>query len=198
MINNVAFGASSNISNFSKVQNEVEPASALKTKSAERDVFVRSANTEMFSEIKRTAKSLTQDDAHSLAQKYDVTNMTRNEFNQLLSELRNMGIINSQDFSVGYGGEIPHDLKEGEVRMTYGAPDESIRWPMGNERVDFIKLLRSCANYCSDFAADQEEDSDGRKVGNSLADSYHRLIDVLEQIKKAEKENKSASTSKVD
>ena len=197
MINNVAFGASSNISNFSKVQNEVEPASALKTKSAERDVFVRSANTEMFSEVKRTAKSLTQDDAHSLAQKYDVTNMTRNEFNQLLSELRNMGVISSQDFSAGYGGEIPCYLKEGESVMTEG-PLEEPTWPMGNERVDFIKLLRSCANYCSDFAADQEEDSDGKKVGNSLADSYHRLIDVLEQIKKAEKENKSASTSKVD
>ena len=33
--------------------------------------------------------------------------MTRNEFNQLLGELCNMGVIGSQDFSAGYGGEIP-------------------------------------------------------------------------------------------
>lgn len=195
MVNNILLGASPSIPNSAKVQSKVGTTLPLKTDSAKRDVFVRSANTEMPSEIKRTTKSLTSDAAQSLAEKYDVTNMTRNEFNQLLSELRNMGIISSQDFSVGYGGEIPDDLKDGEVRMTYGAPDESVRWPMGNERVDFIKLLRSCANYCSDFAADQEEGSDGRKVGNSLSDSYHRLIDVLEQIEKAE-EDKNESISK--
>ena len=61
--------------------------------------------------------------------------------------------------------------------MTEG-PLEEPTWPMGNERVDFIKLLRSCANYCSDFAADQEEGSDGRKVGNSLSDSYLSLIHI--------------------
>ena len=110
--------------------------------------------------------------------------MTRNEFNQLLGELCNMGVIGSQDFSAGYGGEIPCYLKEGESVMTDG-PLEEPTWPMGNERVDFIKLLRSCTDYCLDFAVGQEENSDGRKVGNSLADLYHCLIDVLEQIKKA-------------
>lgn len=195
MVNNILLGASPRSPIQPRFQSKVGTTLPLKTDSAKRDVFVRSANTEMPSEIKRTTKSLTSDAAQSFAEKYDVTNMTRNEFNQLLSELRNMGIISSQDFSVGYGGEIPDDLKDGEVRMTYGAPDESMRWPMGNERVNFIKLLRSCANYCSDFAADQEEGSDGRKVGNSLSDSYHRLIDVLEQIEKAE-EDKNESISK--
>ena len=192
MMDHIILGANQSISSSARVENKVRSASPLKTESSDKDVFVRSANTEMPSEIKRTTKSLTSDVAQSLAEKYDVTNMTRNEFCQLLGELRNMGIISSQDFSVGYGGEIPHDLKEGEVRMTYG-PLEEPTWPMGNERADFIKLLRSCADYCSDFAADQEEGSDGRTVGNSLAGSYHRLIDVLEQIKKAEKDkNESA------
>lgn len=195
MIENIILGANQRTSNSARVENKVRSASPLKTESSNRDVFVRSANTEIPLEIKRTTKLLTSDTAQSLAEKYDVTNMTRNEFNQLLNELRNMGIISSQDFSVGYGGEIPNDLKEGEVRMTYG-PLEEPTWPMGNERVDFIKLLRSYADYCSDFAADQEEGSDGRKVGNSLSDSYNRLIDVLEQIEKAE-ENKNKSTSKV-
>lgn len=195
MVNNICLGASPSIPNSAKVQSKAGTTLPLKMDSAKRDVFVRSANTEMPSEIKRTTKSLTSDTAQSLAEKYDVTNMTRNEFNQLLSELRNMGIISSQDFSVGYGGEIPCYLKEGESVMTEG-PLEEPTWPMGNERVDFIKLLRSCANYCSDFAADQEEGSDGRKVGNSLSDSYHRLIDVLEQIEKAE-EDKNESASKV-
>lgn len=190
MIDNIGFGATPGISNSDKVQSKAKSALPLKTESSKRDVFVRSANMGMSSEIKQTTKSLKPDDAHSLAQKYDVTNMTRNEFSHLLGELRNMGIINSQDFSVGYGGEIPCDLKDGEVRMTYG-PLEEPTWPMGNQRVDFVKLLRSCANYCSDFAADQKEGSDGRKVGNSLTDSYHRLIDALEQIKKAEKEDEA-------
>ena len=192
MMDHIILGANQSISSSARVENKVRSTSPLKTESSNKDVFVRSANTEMPSEIKRTTKSLTSDAAQSLAEKYDVTNMTRNEFCQLLGELRNMGIISSQDFSVGYGGEIPCYLKEGESVMTEG-PLEEPTWPMGNERADFIKLLRSCADYCSDFAADQEEGSDGRTVGNSLAGSYHRLIDVLEQIKKAEKDkNESA------
>lgn len=190
MINHIISATTTGTSNSSKLQGKAESTLPLKTEFSKKDVFVRSAHAEIFPEMKQTTKSLKPDDALALAQKYDVTNMTRNEFNQLLGELRNMGVIGSQDFSAGYGGEIPHYLKEGESVMTYG-PLEEPTWPMGNERVDFIKLLRSCADYCSDFAAGQEENSDGRKVGNSLADSYHRLIHALEQIKKAGEENKS-------
>ena len=186
-INHATLGASQGASNLTKLPNKTF---ARKAESNQKDVFVRSASTEQSAEVKQTPKSLKPDVAYSFAQRYDVTNMTRDEFSHLLGELRNMGVISSQDFSVAYGGEIPSDLKPGEVRMTYGAPDESMRWPMGNERVDFIKLLRSCANYCSDFAADQEEGSDGRTVGTSLSNSYHRLIDVLEQIKKAGERDK--------
>ena len=93
MMDHIILGANQSISSSARVENKVRSTSPLKTGSSDKDVFVRSANTEMPSEIKRTTKSLTSDAAQSLAEKYDVTNMTRNEFCQLLGELRNMGII---------------------------------------------------------------------------------------------------------
>lgn len=61
-------------------------------------------------------------------------------------------------------------------------------WPMGKERTDFIKLLTSCADSCSDFVSIQENGSGGKAVGNLFSDSYNRFLDVLEQIQKSEKE----------
>lgn len=57
--------------------------------------------------IKQTSKPLTEAIAYSLCAKYDVTKMTRNDFGSLLGELRNMGIIDSRDFSIGYSGTVP-------------------------------------------------------------------------------------------
>lgn len=68
--------------------------------------------------------------------------------------------------------------------MTLGSTDwiGIDTWPSGNEKVDFTKLLRACARYCTDFASKQEEGSDGEIVSNSLSDSYTRLLKIFEQI----------------
>ena len=131
-------------------------------------------------------KPLPPDLVASLAEKYDVKNMTRNEYGSLLQELRDSGVISSKDFGVGYGGEGPYVEPDG-VQMTMGATDGTglEPWPSGNEKADFTKLLRACARYCTDFASQQEGESDGRNVGNSLADSYQRLLEVFDQIDRA-------------
>ena len=63
--------------------------------------------------VKPETSKLTDEMAASLAKKYDVKNMTRDEYGSLLKELRNAGVISSQDFSVGFGGAVPYNGPSG-------------------------------------------------------------------------------------
>ncbi len=65
--------------------------------------------------VKPETSKLTDEMAASLAKKYDVKNMTRDEYGSLLKELRNAGVISSQDFSVGFGGAVPYNGPSGKV-----------------------------------------------------------------------------------
>ena len=134
---------------------------------------------------KQTTKKLTDEQANSLAEKYDVKNMTRNEYGNLLQELRDSGIISSQDFSVGFGGAVPYTAPDG-VKMTIGETDYTglEPWPSGTGKADFTKLLRACASYCAEFASMQKEHTAEKNVGSSLSESYTRLLAVFEQIKR--------------
>ncbi len=75
--------------------------------------------------------------------------------------------------------------------MTLGSADwvGIDTWPSGNEKVDFTKLLRACARYCTDFVSKQEEGSDREIVGSSLSNSYTRLLEIFEQIDSAARQN---------
>jgi len=150
-----------------------------------KDTYVPDTGGEAVQE-KRSSKKLTDEQACSLAKKYDVKNMTRNEYGNLLQELRNSGVISSQDFSVGFGGAVPYEAPDG-VKMTMGAADQAglDAWPSGMRKADFTKLLRACAKYCTEFVSRQEEDTAEKKVGDSLSESYARLSEVFEQIQKA-------------
>lgn len=149
------------------------------------DVYIAGAgNSDVYD--KEQTKVLTPDMAAAFAEKYDVKNMTRNDYGRLLQELRDSGVISSKDFSVGFGGAVPYTEPNG-VQMTMGSVGSAglDAWPTGKDKADFTKLLRDCARYCIEFASKQEEDSDGEKVGNSLSDSYNRLLEVFDQISRA-------------
>ena len=152
----------------------------------EKDVYIAGSASSDVCGMEKSQKVLTPDMALALSEKYDVKNMTRNEYGKLLQELRGSGVISSKDFSVGFGGEVPYTEPDG-VQMTLGSTDWAgiDTWPSGNEKVDFTKLLRACARYCTDFASKQEEGSDGEIVGSSLSDSYTRLLKIFEQIDSA-------------
>lgn len=149
--------------------------------------YGRSVNTYISGDgeykVKQETSKFTDEMVTSLAKKYDVKNITRNEYGKLLQELRGSGVISSKDFSVGFGGEVPYTKPDG-VQMKLGSTNwvGIDTWPSGNEKVDFTKLLRACAKYCTDFASKQEEGSDEKIVSNSLSDSYTRLLEIFEQI----------------
>ena len=70
------------------------------------DVYASQPDDSKGLNIEKLLKPMTADTAHSLRSRYTITNMTRNQYSSLLRELRDMGIITPQDFSVGYGGMI--------------------------------------------------------------------------------------------
>lgn len=133
--------------------------------------------------VNQGTSKLTAEMAGSLAAKYDIKNMTRDEYGSLLKDLRDSGAISSQDFSVGFGGAVPYGGPSG---LTIGATeDPSLEaWPMGNEKADFTKILRACAQYCKNFSHDQDKDGKGKEICDSMSGSYQRLFEIFEQIDK--------------
>ena len=153
------------------------------------DVYIAGAgDSDMYD--KEQAKVLTPDMAAAFAEKYNVKNMTRNDYGRLLQELRDSGVISSKDFSVGFGGAVPYTEPDG-VQMTMGSAGSAglDAWPSGKDKADFTKLLRDCARYCTEFASKQGKDSEGEKIGNSLSDSYNRLLEVFDQISRTARQN---------
>lgn len=68
---------------------------------ANKDVYISHGGIAEYPGEKVNRKNLSLEMASALASKYDVTNMTRNEYGNLLRELRDSGVISSKDFSVG-------------------------------------------------------------------------------------------------
>ena len=87
--------------------------------------------------VSRSAVALKEDMVRTLAQKYDVTHMNRNEYSLLLYDLRSAGVITTQEFSAGYGGTLPH------ASVPVEKSPETM--PLGNNRADFAELLKQYA-----------------------------------------------------
>ena len=110
------------------------------------DVYVSQPDDSNALNIEKLLKPMTADTAHSLGSRYTITNMTRNQYSRLLRELRDMGIITPQDFSVGYGGMIPYTNTNGKTAYT-----EADGWPHEKEQANFAEILQNCANTCRNF-----------------------------------------------
>lgn len=170
-------------------ENQTETSALLP---ANEDIFIPNGSRAEYPNEKLNRKHLTPEMASALASKYDVSNMTRNEYGNLLRELRDSGVISSKDFSVGYGGAVPYTAPDG-VRMTMGDKDDLglEPWPLDGQRADFTKLLQSCAKYCERFVSAQEDRDEGM-IGSSLGDSYHELLKIFDQIGRTAKQQSPA------
>ena len=138
------------------------------------DVYASQPDDSKGLNIEKLLKPMTADTAHSLGSRYTITNMTRNQYSSLLRELRDMGIITPQDFSVGYGGMIPYTDTKGKTAYT-----EADGWPRGKEQTDFAELLQNCANTCRNFMSSQGEAINSTRM---TSDSYDRLLKIFNQI----------------
>ena len=124
--------------------------------------------------IIRSTAALTEDMVRALTQKYDVTHMSRNEYSLLLSDLRNVGVITTQEFSAGYGGTLPHASIPG------AKSPETL--PLGDNKADFVDLLKQYVGYCGEFIKAYAGNSLEQDHLRTLLSTYSRLYTLFKQI----------------
>lgn len=107
-----------------------------------------------------TTKALTTEQIRDLGSRYDVTDMTRDQFSSLLKELRDAGAITQKAFSDGYTGAAP----EG---MTFNS------MPVGDRTANFLGILAARSHACTvpDGTVDPQR--------AALKESYAQLYKVI-------------------
>ena len=131
--------------------------------------------------ITRSTVSLTEDMVCALTQKYDVTHMNRNEYSLLLYDLRNAGVITTQEFSAGYGGTLPR------ASISVAKSPEAL--PLGDNKADFVEQLRQYVGYCGEFLKVSAGDSLEQDHLRSLLSTYPHLYTLFRQIHSARSES---------
>ena len=131
--------------------------------------------------VNRSTAALTEDMVRTLAQKYDVTHMSRNEYSLLLYDLRSTGVITTQEFSAGYGGTLPH------ASITVAKSPETL--PLGDNKADFTELLKQYAGYCSEFLKVSTGNDLEQDHSRSLLSTYYHLGMLFRQIHSARSES---------
>lgn len=111
------------------------------------------------------SKPLTGRQLSALSERYDLRHMTRQEYGELLRDLRDSGVITQREFGDGYSGT---------------APDGAHALPQGRERADFLGLLGGLAEACVRYGGTAE----GSEQANAeaLASSYGRLEQIFSRI----------------
>ena len=121
--------------------------------------------------------TLTEDMAHTFAQKYDVTNLSRNEYSLLLSALRNEDMITTQEFSAAYGGTLPHGAAPGTTTLH--------PLPLGDNKSDFTALLKQYVTCCTAFLQLSPAGTMEHNHVKSLLSTYSHLSSLFGQIQAA-------------
>lgn len=129
----------------------------------------------------RSTVALTEDMARTLAQKYNVTHMNRNEYSHLLYDLRSVGVITTQEFSAGYGGTLPH--------ASIPAAKSPAMMPLGDNKTDFTELLKQYMGYCGEFLKVSTGNGLEQNHSRSLLSTYSNLYMLFRQIHSARSES---------
>lgn len=129
----------------------------------------------------RSTTALTEDMVRTLAERYDVTQMTRNEYSLLLYDLRSAGIITTQEFSAGYGGTLP--------RASIQVDKSPDMLPLGENKTDFTELLKQYVGYCNEFLKVTAGNSLEQEHSESLLFIYSHLDALFKQIHSARSES---------
>ena len=131
--------------------------------------------------VNRSTAALAEDMVRTLAQKYDVTHMSRNEYSLLLYDLRSAGVITTQEFSAGYGGTLPH------ASIPVAKSPETL--PLGDNKTDFAELLKQYVGYCDEFLEVSAGNGLEQDHSRSLLSIYSHLYMLFRQIHSARSES---------
>ena len=131
--------------------------------------------------IIQSTVALRENMVRTLAQKYDVAHMSRNDYSLLLSDLRSAGLITTQEFSAGYGGTLPN------ASIPVAKFPETLS--LGDNKTDFLELLKQYVGYCGEFLKVSAGNSLEADHSKSLLSTYFHLYALFRQIHSAKSES---------
>ncbi len=111
--------------------------------------------------------------ANKLSYKYDITNLSRREYGNLLKELRDSGVISDQEFSIAYAGSF-----SGGAALSNNAEGWPT-WPMGETKCDFLQLFEQCVQLCGQLT----KNTANMRIQSEI-DTYSHLRSVFDRIQK--------------
>lgn len=158
------------------------PYFAQNSTSSQRAADVYTCQAGSVSETKNSA--LTAKQAGELAKRYDVKNMTQEEYHSLLKELKDQGLISLKDMRTCGAGEVPYIPIDG-IRCIEGGKKDFHPWPASGDRADFTKILSGNLNLCRSYLLEYAKTDGEREFGSSMTQSYTQMIDLFQQISDA-------------
>ncbi len=114
--------------------------------------------------------------ASKLAETYDVENMSRNEYTKLIADLRDRGVLTSQEFSIAYSGKLPPSEQKAGL-------------PYGSESANFPKILRECELACTNYVNHGTATEQERANSEEMLATYSKLRGIFQDMNQASVQN---------
>ena len=120
----------------------------------------------------------TETDTEKIAKKYDVEDLSCEEKKKLLTELKEKGVLNEQEFLTTSFVIIPlkDGFKEGG-KITIGECEK-----LKLEEKNWLKNYDTLANYCDSLLDTLTEDSSNRENIQNIQDIYLKIADIFDKI----------------
>lgn len=149
------------------------------------DSYVPGDAWEVQNEVKTV--EFTVEMATAFADKYDPTSMSRNEYTKLIVELRDAGVLSSQEYSVAYSGKL----------LPF---DHQMAWPQGTEATNFSLFLRECMEQCNAYVADSGNILSGKEMSSAkeISATYTKLSEIFTEIDQAQTTSLAEESSKTE
>lgn len=125
--------------------------------------------------------------ATAMADKYNPTSMSRNEYTKLIAELRDTGVLSSQEYSIAYSGKLLPS-------------DRQMAWPQGNETTNFTLFLCECKEQCNAYVTDSGNILSGKEKSNAeeISATYTKLSEIFTEIEQAQTTSLAEDASKTE
>lgn len=137
-----------------------------------------SIETEMVKKTEDKALFYGLDDKEwqAFAKKYDVENLTREEKKQLLTELKDKGVLNEKEYQTTNLVFIPCDIEQGG-KITIG---EQKTFDL--EDKNWLNKFDNIANYCDSLLDMIEDDSSKKQNIEEIRNIYLKIADIFDKI----------------
>lgn len=148
------------------------------------DVYIASHAVEKNNQTEQTEETekemyygLSEKEWKELASKYDVENLENEQRKKLLTELKDKGVINEEEYRTTKFVLIPLEedvIEGGSIKI-----GEHKKWDL--EQKNWLKKYDAIAEYCNELL-DSLEDSTREQNIQSIRNTYLKIADIFDKI----------------